>query len=217
MPSPESILDLLERWDEQYEQGRDLSPAELAPAAPALWDELARRLARRRHLLGLIASTPSENAIGPLPSAAGGEAHRGGVRGASGDRPRRHGRGVQGCATRAEPRCRPEDDPGRLRRRGRGASPLSHRGGGPRAASAIRTSSASTPSARTRASRISPWSTSRAAAWRSGWRAGPCRRPRPPDSSNRSPAPWPPCTPKASCIATSSRPTCFFPLNPWDL
>jgi serine/threonine protein kinase/tetratricopeptide (TPR) repeat protein len=81
MPSPDSILDLLERWEEQYEQGRDLSPAELAPAAPALWDELARRLGRRRQLLGLVASfpaldaptVPALTASGNLPAVPGYE------------------------------------------------------------------------------------------------------------------------------------------------
>jgi tetratricopeptide (TPR) repeat protein len=65
MPPAESILDLLERWEEQYQQGHDLSPAELAPTAPALWDELAGRLARRKQLLGLVASSPPAEAAVP--------------------------------------------------------------------------------------------------------------------------------------------------------
>jgi serine/threonine protein kinase len=71
MPASETILDLLERWEEQYEQGHDLSPAELAPAQPLLWDELARRLGRRRHLLGLVAAASADRTS--LPAVPGYE------------------------------------------------------------------------------------------------------------------------------------------------
>src|SRR5437762_1040513 len=56
MTPAEQILDLLERWEQQHEQGRDRTPAELAPNDSSLWDELGQRIARRRRLLGLVVS-----------------------------------------------------------------------------------------------------------------------------------------------------------------
>ena len=55
------------------------------------------------------------------------------LRAAGGDRPRRHGRGLQGPAGEPEPRRRPEDDPGRAvgRPRRRPAVPRRGRGRGP--------------------------------------------------------------------------------------
>jgi hypothetical protein len=53
MSSHKRLTDLLIRWQEELEQGRDISAMELCQGDPALLPELERRLADLRRLTGL--------------------------------------------------------------------------------------------------------------------------------------------------------------------
>ena len=131
------------------------------------------------------------------------------LRAARGDRPRRHGRRLQGPAGQPQPRRRPEDDPGRaVRRRPRDVAAVPRRRPRRRPASTTRTSCPSTRSASTTGSTYFTHEAGRrAAAWPT--RPAGSGRPaaRPPAAGRPSPGRSTTPTSAASCTATSSRRT----------
>jgi serine/threonine protein kinase len=54
MSSQEQLLDLLVRWEEERQQGRELSPEELCPGDEALQSELKQRIAKRKFVHSLL-------------------------------------------------------------------------------------------------------------------------------------------------------------------
>jgi serine/threonine protein kinase len=55
MNEDDPMMDALVRWEEFRAQGKDLAPEELCPDNPTLWEELRRRLAKRRRLSPFLA------------------------------------------------------------------------------------------------------------------------------------------------------------------
>ena len=169
------------------------------PAGGARRDRFGDAAAGRRH-----AGERSAAAVAPVPDPAR-------LRNPRGNRPRRHGRGLQGPAPRPQPPRRPQDDPGRGARRRGGSGPLPRRGRGRRRLAApphradlrdrrpgrpplflagIRGRRQPGPEAGRDAAAAAPGRGS----WSRRWR-GPCTSP----------------TSAASSTATSSRPTCCSP------
>jgi serine/threonine protein kinase/WD40 repeat protein len=68
MNEDDPILDALVRWEELRSQGKDLSPEELCPDDPSLWDALRRRLAKRRRLSPFLA-LPTISMLGAAASS----------------------------------------------------------------------------------------------------------------------------------------------------
>ena len=126
------------------------------------------------------------------------------LRAAGGDRPRRHGRRLQGPAGQPQPRRRAEDDPGRPARLARPTCSASAPRRRRRPTSTTRTSCRSTRSASTRASTTSRMKLveggSLAAAARRLAADPPARRPRLVGDGGPGGPPRPPA--RASCTAT---------------
>src|SRR4051794_3994398 len=75
MNETDPILDAIVRWEEMRAQGKDLTPQELCPDDPSLWEALGKRLAKRRRL-GSFYSPPTivtspNTATPPLPQIPG--------------------------------------------------------------------------------------------------------------------------------------------------
>ncbi|HEY8503068.1 MAG TPA: serine/threonine-protein kinase, partial [Gemmataceae bacterium] len=76
-PSADTLLDLLERWEEEYRLGRDVPAEELCPDRPDLHGLLRQRIARRKRLLGMLRSGPGGGGGTPaLPQVPGYEVRR---------------------------------------------------------------------------------------------------------------------------------------------
>jgi hypothetical protein len=65
-PDDERLLDLLQRWEEARDQGRDIPAEDLCAECPELAAELDRRI---RQLRAMEAPLETREALGPLSAA----------------------------------------------------------------------------------------------------------------------------------------------------
>jgi eukaryotic-like serine/threonine-protein kinase len=79
MSDGDRVLDLLVEWEEHRQRGKTLTPEELCPDDPDLWDALRQRIGKRQRLRGLLAE-PDETLdagapppVRPLPRVDGYE------------------------------------------------------------------------------------------------------------------------------------------------
>ena len=79
MSDGDRVLDLLVEWEEHRQRGKTLTPEELCPDDPDLWEALRQRIGKRQRLRGLLAE-PDETLdagapppVRPLPRLDGYE------------------------------------------------------------------------------------------------------------------------------------------------